>query len=211
MLSRAVGCAGKVAVFRTLFAFVAACQASLAETPATDWDSFVNRFVEDYFVAHPHFGVHAGRHEFDGKLPDWSRDGLEKEAERLGANRERALQFDPAKLGGQQRFERDYVIAVIDRDLFWLKSAHQPYKNPMAYASALDPNVYVTRAYAPLEARMRAYIRYAKAVPRAVAQIGNNLRTPLPRTYVDVGKTVFGGLATYYQNDVAKVFATVPD
>ncbi|MGH2397033.1 MAG: DUF885 domain-containing protein, partial [bacterium] len=101
--------------------------------------------------------------------------------------------------------------AVIDRDLFWLKSAHQPYKNPMAYASALDPNVYVTRAYAPLIARMRAYIRYAKAVPRAVAQIGNNLRTPLPRTYVDVGKTVFGGLATYYQNDVAKVFATVPD
>ncbi|MGH2397290.1 MAG: DUF885 domain-containing protein, partial [bacterium] len=51
----------------------------------------------------------------------------------------------------------------------------------------------------------------AKAVPRAVEQIRNNLRTPLPRTYVDVGKTVFGGLATYYQNDVAKVFAAVPD
>ncbi|MGH8613572.1 MAG: DUF885 domain-containing protein [Gammaproteobacteria bacterium] len=211
VLGRAVGGAGKVAVFLTLFVFLAASQPSLAETPASDWDSFINRFVEDYFIARPTFAVHAGRHEFDGKLPDWSRDGLEKEVERLGANRTRALQFDPAELDGRQRFERDYVIAVIDRDLFWLKSARWPYKNPMAYASALDPNVYVTRAYAPLEARMRAYIRYAKAVPRAVEQIRNNLHPPLPRTYVDVGKTVSGGLATYYQNDVAKVFAAVLD
>ena len=90
--------------------------------------------MEDYFGAHPPFAVHAGRHEFDGKLPDWSRDGLEKEVERLGANRKRALQFDPAELGARQRFERDYVIAVIDRDLFWLKSARWPYKNPMGAA-----------------------------------------------------------------------------
>ncbi|MDQ3563766.1 MAG: DUF885 domain-containing protein [Pseudomonadota bacterium] len=147
------------------FAFVAVYQRSLAETRALDWDRFVDHFVENYFVAHPDFAVRAGRHEFDGKLPDWSRAGLAKEAERLGSNRKGALEFDPAKLDRQQRFERDYLIAVIDRDLFWLTSARWPYKNPMAYASALDPNVYVARAYAPLDARMRAYIHYAKAIP----------------------------------------------
>ena len=36
-----------------VFAFVAACQPSLAETRAADWESFVNHFVEDYFIAHP--------------------------------------------------------------------------------------------------------------------------------------------------------------
>ena len=211
MLSRDLSCPGKVALCLVAFAFVAVYQRSLAETRALDWDTFVDHFVEDYFVAHPDFAVRAGRHEFDGKLPDWSRAGLAKEAERLGSNRKGALEFDPAKLDKQQRFERDYLIAVIDRDLFWLTSARWPFKNPMAYASALDPNVYVARAYAPLDARMRAYIDYAKAVPNAVKQIRSNLRTPLPHTYVDIGKKFFGGLAAYYQEDVPKVFAGVHD
>jgi hypothetical protein len=43
----------------------------------------VNHFIEAYFVAHPDFAVDAGRHEFDGKLPDWSPAALSKEAERL--------------------------------------------------------------------------------------------------------------------------------
>ncbi|MDQ3566319.1 MAG: DUF885 domain-containing protein [Pseudomonadota bacterium] len=211
MVSRSLSCPGKVTLCLVTFAFVAVYQRSLAETRALHWDTFVDRFVEDYFVAHPDFAVRAGRHEFDGKLPDWSRAGLAKEAERLGSNRKRALEFDPAKLDKQQRFERDYLIAVIERDLFWLTSARWPFKNPMAYASALDPNVYVARAYAPLDARMRAYIDYAKAVPNAVKQIRSNLRTPLPHTYVDIGKKFFGGLAAYYQEDVPKVFAGVHD
>ena len=211
MLSRALSRPGKVALCLVAFAFVAVYQRSLAETRALDWDTFVDHFVENYFVAHPDFAVRAGRHEFDGKLPDWSPAGLAKEAERLGSNRKGALEFDPAKLDKQQRFERDYLIAVIDRDLFWLTSARWPFKNPMAYASALDPNVYVARAYAPLDARMRAYIDYAKAVPNAVKQIRSNLRTPLPHTYVDIGKKFFGGLAAYYQEDVPKVFAGVHD
>ena len=211
MLSRDLSCPGKAALYLVAFAFVAVYQRSLAETRALDWDTFVDHFVENYCVAHPDFAVRAGRHEFDGKLPDWSRAGLAKETERLGSNRKQALEFDPAKLDGQQRFERDYLIAVIDRDLFWLKSARWPFKNPMAYASALDPNVYVARAYAPLEARMRAYIDYAKAVPSAVKQIRSNLRTPLPHPYVDIGKKFFGGLAAYYQEDVPKVFAGVRD
>jgi hypothetical protein len=50
----------------------AASDAPPAHTIATkDWPSFVDRFLEDYFVAEPSFAVDAGRHEFDGQLPDW--------------------------------------------------------------------------------------------------------------------------------------------
>jgi len=44
---------------------------------------------------------------------------------------------------------------------------------------AIDPDVYVSREYAPLEQRLKAYTVYAKAVPTAVEQIRKNLRTPL--------------------------------
>jgi hypothetical protein len=109
--------------------------------PAPSWDGFVNHFIEAYFVAHPDFAVDAGRHEFDGKLPDWSPAALSKEAERLRSARRQALELDPASLDERERLEHDYLVSVIDRDLFWLEAAQWPYKNPMFYSRALDPNV----------------------------------------------------------------------
>jgi len=184
------------------------CQKQLSEI---EWDLFVNDFLDAQFVAHPTFAVDAGRHEFDGKLPDWSTEGLERVISQLQAQRAQALDFQATSLDEKRRFERDYLLAVIDEELFWLETAEWPYKNPIFYSGALDPNVYITREYAPLAQRMRAYINYAKAVPAAVEHVRNNLRIPLPRTYIDVGRNIFAGLASYYENDVPTVFASVED
>jgi hypothetical protein len=47
---------------------------ALAAQPAaaTSWDAFTTNFIEATFKARPHFAVWAGRHEFDGRLPDCS-------------------------------------------------------------------------------------------------------------------------------------------
>ena len=58
---------------------------------------------------------------------------------------------------------------------------------------------------------MRAYLKWARAVPQAVEQARTNLRTPLPRTYIDIGHTRYGGLVTYLRDDVPGVFAEVED
>ncbi|MGE5808347.1 MAG: DUF885 domain-containing protein [Nitrospirota bacterium] len=175
------------------------------------WDRYVQGFIESYFAAHPDAAVYAGRHEFDGRLPDWSRTHLDREVRRLRKERERALSFNPADLDERRRFERDYLTAVIDGKLFWLTSAEWPYKNPVFYERALDPNVYLTREYAPLSKRMDAYIRYAKAIPKAARQIRANLRPPLPRPFIAIGRTIFGGLASYYEKDVPAAFSAVKD
>ncbi|HAF21309.1 MAG TPA: DUF885 domain-containing protein, partial [Blastocatellia bacterium] len=175
------------------------------------WDSYVNDFLEAYFVAHPDFAVRAGRHEFDGKLPDWSVDGIKKEITRLHAEKDRIAGFQDAALDERQRFERDYVASVIDGDLFWLQSAEWPFRSPQFYADSIDPDVYVSREYAPLDQRLRAYTSYAKAIPAAVDQIRKNLRTPLPKTFVNIGHTSYGGLISFYEKDVPAIFASVKD
>jgi hypothetical protein len=178
---------------------------------ASAWPALVDRFIETYFSFHPTFAVHAGRHEYDGKLPDWSAEGLAGQIEWLKGQRRTALAFDQASLGERQRFEQNYLISVIDGELFWLESVRWPDKNPLFYSGALDPNVYVSRPYAPLPQRLRAFIAYARNVPAAAAQIRANLRPPLPRTYIDVGKIVFGGLAKFYESDAKVAFAGVTD
>ena len=176
-----------------------------------DWDAFADRFLESYFAANPDFAVYQGRHEFDGFLPDWSEAGLRGEIARLHRLREEVVAFDPTELDARRRFELDYLLSVIDSDLFWLEKAEGPWRNPAYYGNRLDPNVYLSRTYAPLPDRMQAFSRWARAIPKAVAQIRANLRTPLPRTYVEIGRIRFGGLANYLEDGVPGVFAAVTD
>src|SRR4051794_32743684 len=118
------------AVFLTLTAvlFAIACQtpptvsdnsANTAAVPKEDWDAYVSKFLDDYFAANPTFAVYQGKHEYDGKFPDWSNEGLAKEIARLKAERQKVTAFKEADLDERQRFERDYVLAQIDKDLFW--------------------------------------------------------------------------------------------
>jgi len=186
-------------------------QPAMKASDSTAWDSYVNEFLEAYFVARPDFAVRAGRHEFDGKLPNWSTAGIANEIKRLHAQKDRVTTFQDRDLDPRQRLERDYLLSVINADLFWLESAEWPYRNPYFYADAIDPDVYVSRPYAPLDQRLRAYTTYARAIPTALDQIRKNLRTPLPKTYVNIGHTTFGGLVSFYEKDVPAIFAPVKD
>jgi uncharacterized protein (DUF885 family) len=179
------------------------------------WNTFVDRYIEDYFETHPGFAVVQGRHEFDGRLQDWSADGIAREISRLKQARDRALSFGDDALDDRQRFQREYLVAAIDRSLFWLDKAEWPFVNPAFYfdwmSDSLDPSPYITLDYAPLEARMQAYTNYARSVTRAAAQIRANLRMPMARTRLQYGIDSFGGLADYFRNDVPAVFAEVSD
>ncbi|MGD0778077.1 MAG: DUF885 domain-containing protein [Candidatus Solibacter sp.] len=183
-----------------------------------DWDAYSDRFIKAEFQAFPDMAVYVGRHEFDGKLPDWSEVGLTRTVTWLHSARREAAAFSAASLDQPRSFERDYLLAVIDRQLFWMESADAPHTNPDFYVvnnptggPALSPDVYVTRPYAPVEQRLRAYVAWAKAIRVAVAQIQANLHPPLRRPMIDVGRLRFGGLASYLANDIPAAFAEAKD
>jgi hypothetical protein len=178
---------------------------------AGSWDRLVRAFLEGYFESHPSFAAGAGRHELDGRLPDWSPEALEAEVAWLRNERSRAAEFDPCTLDERRAFEREVLMAVLDSDLFWLEAVDWPRRNPLFYSGPLDPSLYLTREYAPLAQRMRAYVDYARAVPRAAGQVRANLRTPMPRSHAELGEMSFGGLAGYYESDVPALFAAVDD
>ena len=180
-------------------------------TSNANWDAHVEQYLNGYFELNPTFAVYQGRHEFDGKLPDWSEEGLKKSIDFLKAQRQKAAEFKDDQLDEPQRFERDYLIAQIDGDLFWRETVDQPHTNPYFYSGALDPDVYVSRPYAPIETRIKAYTAYARNVPAALEQVKKNLRLPMARTHVKIARTTIGGLAGSYETDIAKVFSAVKD
>jgi uncharacterized protein (DUF885 family) len=184
---------------------------AVAAGDTAGWSPFASAFLERYYAANPDFAVVQGRHEFDGRLPDWTAAGIAREVSRLRAERAKVAAFADARLTETERFERDYVLSRIDRDLFWLDVAKSPFRNPAFYVDALNPSVYVVRPYAPVDARARAFVKYARAVAKAAPEIRRNLKTPMPATYVKYGVAGFGGLAEFFRKDVPLAFADAKD
>lgn len=181
-----------------------------AAKPAVEAD-FVTAFIDARMKRDPYFGAQSGRHEFDGQMPDWSRAGIEADIAELRDFKARLAALGDAGLSDAQKFERQYLAWVIDRDLFWLGSAEEPFRNPAWYLDRLDPSMYLTREYAPLPQRLRGFLGYVRAVPALAADIRANLRTPLPKAFIERGAAGFGGYATFFRDEMPPIFASLED
>jgi hypothetical protein len=201
-------------VLLTCAVWIGACQRQAdppADATTRPWPTVREKLVEDYLKANPAFAVVQGRHEYDGQLPDWSEAGIAAEIRRLHSANDTAMSVPESALDSTARFERDMLVARFDRDLFWLEGAEAPYLNPVFYLDWMDPSPYLTRTYAPLDVRMRAYTKYAKAIPQAAMQMRSNLRTPLARPLVERGISASKGYAEFFAKDVPAIFASVQD
>jgi len=182
-----------------------------AKAEDAGWSAFAADFIESRMKADPYFAVGSGRHEFDGQMPDWSRAAFEADATQLRASLAAAEKFDATTLSAAERFERDYVIWVIETQLFWQTNAEQPFRNPAWYLDRLDPSMYLTRDYAPLPKRLEGFLGYARAVPGLTANIRANLKTPLPKAFIERAVAGFGGYATFFRDEMPGIFAQVQD
>ncbi len=72
-------------------------------------------FLDSYFHNNPTFAVALGRHEFDGRLPDWSEKGLEAWKAKLHFVRNIVSTFPLAASDTARRFEREYLLSRIDQ------------------------------------------------------------------------------------------------
>lgn len=206
-----------LAVSLAVLALTGACKkadsgvAAVAVNDGSEWGGFVENFLTGYFKVNPTFAVYQGKHEFDGQLPDWSPEGIKAGIEYRKKAIADAKALDADKFTDAQKFERDYLVHVMEGELFALEETGNFEKNPSAYLGALDPNVYIARPYADATTRMKAFIAYADNVPKAAEQIKANLKLPLPATFVKLGTAGFGGFADYYTGDAKKAFAEVKD
>ncbi len=188
-----------------------AAEPATAAQTNTGFDNLVSGFIEARMKRDPYLAVQAGRHEFDGQMPDWSRAAIDADVAELRQFKASLTAMDPAKLSDAQKLERDYVLWVIDREIFWLASAEQPFRNPAWYLDRLDPSMYLTREYAPLETRLKGYLGYARAIPGLAASIRANLRAPLPKAFIERGAAGFGGYATFFRTEMPPIFAPLGD
>ncbi len=81
----------------------------------------------------------------------------------------------------------------------------------MSYSDAIDLDAFVVRDYAPVAKRAEAVIALCHALPAYLAQARANLKTPMPRPWIDTALLQTKGLADFADHDARQVLAGPPD
>src|SRR5689334_17357043 len=99
-----------------LGAFLLAAGCTKGPEAHQDWAQFRDSAIDGWFQVDPSFAVYEGKHQFDGRLPDWSAQGLKTRATFLHNVIDRAGAFKD--LGADDKFERDYLVQAAKGQLF---------------------------------------------------------------------------------------------
>ena len=173
-------------------------------------DDVLREFRDGYYERAPMLAVNSGLHEYDGLLPDFSTTAVAERLTWLEHTRARALSIDGAELTDQQVMLRDYLVVVVDTDLFNLRELRVLENNTWFDYLALDPNLYLARDYAPLGHRMDAYTKHVENLPQALAAM-RALVKPMPPGHAEAFQTYLDGLAEFVTSAPYEVFAPVAD
>ncbi len=190
------------------------CPPSLRAQSKTDNPAFnqlVEEFISGYLTARPNEAVSLGFHEYDGKLPDYSRAAIDAEIARLRRFEDAFRKVEVPTISLRDFEDMRLVRAAIENQLFSFVDLASFDRNPMTYVNALDVNAYLKRNFAPLENRVRSIIAIENGVPNLIAAAKANLSPNLPRPLVELGIDVTNGSIDFLQKDLMTALHDLKD
>jgi uncharacterized protein (DUF885 family) len=139
-------------------------------------DTALDRFFETFYRQRPVAATFTGIHDHDGRLPDWSLDGLARAADEMRALR---CELDAAGRPADdavRAFPRDVDLALADVALEIALAEHQSghfvHRNPTLWTGEAVFGVLslITRDFAPLAERLPHALARLDKVPAFLAQ-----------------------------------------
>jgi hypothetical protein len=167
-----------------------------------------SQMADRLVAAEPAGAVSHGLHDFDGKLPDRSPDGLAAETASLQHDRATLEAYDPHALSPVERDERAVLLQAVRKRLFDRVDRDQFHTNPMAYTGPINIADYVVRDYAPAAQRAAAIIALCNGLPAYLTQARANLTQPMPGSWIATAQLQTKGYIDYVDHDVPAAFPT---
>ena len=185
--------------------------ATAPQTPDAEFEGIAEEFIKGYLAARPLHATNLGIHDYDGRVQDFNRLAIDAELARLKRFDDRLKKFDLSKLKQHNSIDLRLLQTVIARELFQIEEVGVFEHNPMAYARALDVNVYVKRNFAPIEQRVRSIVQIENQAPNIVIAAKTNLAENLPRPYVELAIQITRGPAEFLKKNLVDALTDLKD
>ncbi len=164
----------------------------------------VDAYFADTFARSPSRATRFGIHDYDDRLEDLSRAGIEA---RVAVLKEFASRLSAVRRGGLS-FDDEIDAQLIDNQihsaLLDLETLRTWEKNPMGYVSlpggAIDG--LMKRNFAPAPERLRSVIARLRQVPRVYAAAKENVKNP-PIEFSDLAIRMSRGSVGFFEKAVA--------
>ncbi len=166
-------------------------------TPS-DFDALEREIADSLFDFQPTYGVDLGRHEYDGRLPDYSVESTERWASRADSLLHRLDAIDSVVLPADRRVDRFLLRLLLEGSLFDLRDARRLERNPMTYLGIVSATPYLVREYLPAADRARSVVAVLRGVSALTDQGRRRLRGPLPKPFVETALAIAGGLGGHF-------------
>ena len=172
----------------------------------------MDAYLDAYWKFYPTAATMAGYHKYDDKLEDLSEKNIEKHHEELDVfSQDMVTKADKTKLGAESQVDYDILRNALDLELMRHENLLPWQYNPIFYNQIFMRSLrsLLTKEYASLDARMKAAIERAKALPGFIKQAKANLQTP-PQIYTETAIKQFPGIMDFYKVDVPKLIDAAP-
>ena len=172
--------------------------------------TLTDAYLRAYCDTYPPVAVWLGFHEYDGRLPDLSRRGLEARQADLHRFLSDLERIDPTDLDPQAWLDYQVVRHEALFEAFAIEEWRRLERDPIPYLETLDVGNYILRNYAPLEVRARALLAHLRGVPAVLSAMRENLVHPM-RPAVGVAARIGKGLASFLQDDLPGALSGLED
>ncbi|MHB1796181.1 MAG: DUF885 domain-containing protein [Acidobacteriaceae bacterium] len=177
------------------------------------WMHLVDAYFDTvYLPFNPTQGTSAGLHQYDGKLENYSRASLDKEAAALRTYEKKVVAFPSGELNPSDEGDREFLLGTIRSQLLTLGTIRPWQKDPDTYSSGITNSAFtiIERNYAPAEVRLAALIEREKQMPAALDAARVNLANP-PKIFTEIALEQLPGIISFFQNDIPAAFTSVKD
>lgn len=201
------------AIATELAVFPQAAQPAFHETMLA-FDQMFDNYLAEYLKTNPNAATEMGVHDYDAKMADVSKAGIEKEAAWLKASLKKLQAIDRSKLPLNKAHDYDMVVASINGQLLEIENIAAWKNNPDTYSSACTASIFslIKRDFAPVKERMLSVIAREKQIPAMLAVARQNIEIEkVPRIYAEVALEQMPGIIDFFVTSVPAAFADVKD
>ena len=176
-------------------------------------DDFAERAIREHWEFAPTAGSGIGRHEYDGRLPDFSAGRVARRIEELHRSLGQ-LSALPESDGSatdnearMDRLSRSLLEMFFRRELFNLEEMRSLHNNPQRQVGYIGVGRYVQRDYAPLPDRLRSATAVLRQVPDFLATLDGLTEPELGEPVRDMAVEAYRGMASFYHTGLAAASA----
>ena len=172
-------------------------------------DNLAERAIREHWEFVPTSGSRIGRHEYDGRLPDFSAGRVSRRVEELHRSLGQLSSLPADDAHGtdaearMDRLSRSLLDMFLRRELFNLEEMRTLHNNPQRQVGYLGVGSYVQRDYAPLPDRLRSAMQVLRQAPDFLATLETLTEPELGEPVRNMAVEAYRGMASFYHTGLA--------